>query len=1549
MRKSSGKLRLLKRFLFLLGVLLLSILVTKSTIVSAATVSTRNILSQIQPLAFPPGTATNSQTVMTADQFTQAYNDDTVDEIILGATITPSNSTHMRSKSLVIKGQDNQLNLNGSSVLQVNNDSGSNEVFTLMDIEYYPNTSSTTHFIKATGTNNATWEFNFSNIIKSDLTIRDRPLLSAVGATVNIYGTNNWLSNQTVGFIEAKNLNVYGSIRFVSLNNTSATPYLFVNSINGGQVNFNSGSQLVETNVTNGTIVYNTGENLAVNIAGADFDFTGINQVFYSTKSMAVTVADSTISGEKVNGLVVGDSTLNMQMTNTNIDVTEIGNIETSSAVDSVVTGTFTNSKISTDSLTGPIVSGGKLQTTFTGAAITLLDYQSNVIALNSSLTHTELSPDATTGSIIDFVDSILNITQSTSSLPEAANGNIELGIYVASDNVIHLNSQADVTFDNTNVDGNIIDKFLLAEGFNSENSSLTVSNGSKMNIYSQQDKVIAAGDIWGLTEDDYQMATFSLNLSDIGTEMNLSGNSVAGGPRGGLVSLLGNGSTYNVTQGAILNIHSLSQNPVGDPIMGGATPCITIQSPGGGFYLSEGGEVNLKQEGNANRYSAAIRFRMSGDMTFDISGNSKMTIEKYDGIASAVRMGGSNNHIEVSTGSDFTVLNKGSVEAGVQDGMVKFQEDSGLANENGLNQGIEFVPATAGGLNENTSFTVKGANSNISVTAELGVAFDGGRNPLQITASDDAYFVARGQTKSQSEGIFQGSELNIELNGARYFDFANTRPDGGRLFSMNGDTTAISQSVFDVKRSNLMIWKIVDGVDIFGDPDNSWPYLDFTLSGNGYQTLEAGHTGDADFVAAMGTTGMTTLTRMTANNQRAVIDDIRVATDADKYIYAHAQVPAGKGETATDATTGEVTIKVNILDENNIIVGTALGESIGTDLEVYGDTARAGMVKIELPAAYIATYGNFLSSKHTIAIDTAWRGPGGEGASTTVQSRDDDILVKTQEIEDVTPPETPTMTANFSMTNATKQLTGTLDDEDGTKVFIKINGTWLEKSAGVMASATLTNNQWTLDLPYYIDKDAEIEVYAKDQSSITGLEADQVPASYTTEPDGTYGNLSKDLDTYDAFTGYHDALDYTAEGGADERFQPALLLSLVRDVLPDQPTASKSVVSSGDSTTSVGDTLTYTTTLKNDKADTYETTWKDVKLVDVLDAGVDFDTSDTGIEVTVAGVPVANPVFTYDSSARELTIDVGDLDSQESATVTFKVTVNTAALGTEIKNTATGIGDGPQETPFVEGAENPNSDYLTYDAASNEVTNPGGVVLGAFDLRIEFQNEAGEEITAAIVATRNVGTIVNLTTDTELSGPITAKISEVEGNYYTLAKRPDNENSVEVELNGTTVVYQFNGMLTVASYAKTMSFGELAFNGKEQRVQNPIGDPTQNDLVIADTRAAATDGWTLLATLTERMATSGADNSYLNEKAVRYVTGEKVDGSIDEVTLNDSAQAVYSHVRTTGESGLFNVTNTWGSPVSTTKTGLNLVISQADVVGTYTGVITWTIQSGPA
>ncbi|WP_265455948.1 lectin-like domain-containing protein [Enterococcus sp. HY326] len=213
----------------------------------------------------------------------------------------------------------------------------------------------------------------------------------------------------------------------------------------------------------------------------------------------------------------------------------------------------------------------------------------------------------------------------------------------------------------------------------------------------------------------------------------------------------------------------------------------------------------------------------------------------------------------------------------------------------------------------------------------------------------------------------------------------------------------------------------------------------------------------------------------------------------------------------------------------------------------------------------------------------------------------------------------------------------------------------------------------------------------------------------------------------------------------------------------------------------------------------------------------------------------------------------------------------------------------------------------------------------------------AGEGAENTIVTDLYVGSTVDLTSTTFL--PVQTKVAEFITAGYASVTPPVNENQIEITGVAQTVQYILVGQFRMMTAPKTIDFGSLTYNAQSQRVDNPQID---DDLVIVDTRSDTKNGWALKVQLISEMHNDQTGSTML--EALRYVKG--VDD--EEILTTEATIEVYN--QSTGGTGIFNVTDTWGDVEG--SLGLKLVAdpykTTGSSVGTFTGEIEWILESAP-
>lgn len=785
--------------------------------------------------------------------------------------------------------------------------------------------------------------------------------------------------------------------------------------------------------------------------------------------------------------------------------------------------------------------------------------------------------------------------------------------------------------------EGAIINSTVPKKFYSTEiaDSKITIDGGSKVTVHSESGIALSMD------------ARTDFTVSDPETLLKVTGNSNATGDAGAVMNFIGDKTTINVLDKAEVNVHSTR------------TVAILMNSAGGIFNVSGGAKLNLQSDNNANNLGSTLRFRLSGNMTFNVTDKAEININKTGGNAAAVRMYGKDNKFNVLSGGKVKIHNAGNGKP----------DDGG----DGGNQGIHFTSGN-GGL-----FNLMDKDSEVEIEADNGPAIDMGTNAGEIKSGPGTIFVAEGKTSSEKTGIFISGVSQVSVDKPLFYDFRNNREKGGNVFSNRNGST------FTSTQSDLSVWHKGENLD--GDPSKNWSLFDYQLSGASFTKIDSTNFPDEFNTTSesYGDQGAAAYSRMSGNNATPVVDELRMPTNADKSLFGHVTIPVGSDD-GRDAWTNEAYVVVEVTKPNGDIkeyTGVTIGKNNGSPgLEIYGEEARAGMYKITLAD------DAFVETGDKIKVVRAWRGSADPDSGRVHESTPEQLIAPERISKDVTPPSPSKI--NGVVTNASKQISGE-KAEPGSQLTLLINDQEFPQPIEIEASG-----QWTYNLPNYLEKGDVVQVLLRDKAGL---------AEGVDNPPKTNNQIGNSNPT--VTTDYHDA---TFEEGTK---------IIVGDILPDNNQVVKSVtVDNPENETHVGSILTFKLELSNNK-ENVETNWKNVKLSDVLDPGIDANLA----SVTLNGNSVPQESIQFDDKTRELSIKVGDIKTGEKAIVTFDAKVNIKAKDQTIKNIGKGIGESPREEVFVEGPEIPESAHQLIEVESNSVESPGGPITGG---TLEFISAPG-------------------------------------------------------------------------------------------------------------------------------------------------------------------------------------------------------------------------------
>ncbi|WP_086348134.1 pectate lyase-like adhesive domain-containing protein [Candidatus Enterococcus clewellii] len=852
-----------------------------------------------------------------------------------------------------------------------------------------------------------------------------------------------------------------------------------------------------------------------------------------------------------------------------------------------------------------------------------------------------------------------------------------------------------------------------LLPGTSSVETSLTVDQGSKVKLSSELRQAV-----WANTEGDNNVIVFS--VVDEGTELVATSKGTFYGSDGGVITLQGSAkdgrdSKTEVLRGAKVSAYAQASSSEAAKENPKTTSAFVNQVKDGIFNLDgEGSILNLEADGEAHNYCATLRFRLVGAQTFSVTNKAEMNVIKHSGAAAAVRLYGKNNSFIAKSGGKVNIIKEGTNRA--QNG-----------GDTGGQQAIQFT-VDSGGV---SYFEVEDASSTIYAKSDNGPAIEALSGNFQFTIGKDSTFRMEGTTYAENRGVVHAgaSRIDIQVDEPIFYDFRNNRVNGGQVFSTGSSGT---NQIFASKKVSLSVWKKKNGVDLDANPDVFWSKIGYELTGRNFGTIAY-----SEFPNQFNSTnyeGADKYTRMTGNNYRAVVDELRVPTNADKHIYGHVTVPYSDDSSETrDAWEEEVWVQIQVLaadgtEKETTIVPTKGKNDTLPGVAIYGEEARGGIFDWEL--------SSFLSAGDQVRVTAAYRGGSDDATSSqNIHSLPEDIQVETVVVQDVTPPLTLASDAG-KVTDTTKQLTGTVDlwDErdqrmvDKLFIFAKKDNQFLTDSSGNLLYKEITSvseaasesstskKKWVFDLSEYLLVGETIEIFAKDIAEIEGIIGD-VPETYTTAPNGIFGNINPSALSYDSYTGYHDAV-------GEDRFTPSLYFE-VTAAAPSTPEITIEVPEGFDRNEddvpilTEGNQLLYEITVKSgDNRDSGRDPVKNLKVTVTLSDQLQYDSFDRLLNNA--------SVDSYSYNAAEKTIDVylkSELKPGNIASFSLSAIVKEDSQA--ITTTATVVGDSTLEEPFIVGPPNDAHNHKKLSATDDVLVVPG------------VKKETGESVYLSVVNQR--------------------------------------------------------------------------------------------------------------------------------------------------------------------------------------------------------------------
>ncbi|AUB51694.1 WxL domain-containing protein [Enterococcus mundtii] len=449
------------------------------------------------------------------------------------------------------------------------------------------------------------------------------------------------------------------------------------------------------------------------------------------------------------------------------------------------------------------------------------------------------------------------------------------------------------------------------------------------------------------------------VQITDEDTTVSINTTSTSSGRNGGVIRFDSNESLIEVNNGASLKIEAPQTSAL---LYDTATNSRILVDNGSKMEL-----YSSRLDGN----DATVRFygAASRGSRFDIDNNSTVIIEAEEGAAPAVRFR-ADGQFFVKGNSKLQMYNGGN----------------GSPN-NSANQGIEF--ANDGGV-----FDLSGVGTEVNIVSDFGPAI-GGNSSMEINVREGTSFTAIGRSSTASGAIFNGSISNITIDNPLFFDFKNTRPNGGNIYSVS------ASSIFDLKNSNFAAWTNGSNFDL--EAEKYWNMIDFELTGSNFNTIRQTSDPESFNTSTFGPAGMTAYSRISANNARAVVDELRVPTNADKSIFGHVSIP--EGSDYRSAFEGEVELEIEI----ERLTGEKETHRAVTKVDsIYGEADREGIFEVKLP--------ELLNEGDRISVLSAFRGVGEVG----VPSLPDDIKIDSVVVFPIIPPKPAEFPVNIIEKTAT-------------------------------------------------------------------------------------------------------------------------------------------------------------------------------------------------------------------------------------------------------------------------------------------------------------------------------------------------------------------------------------------------------------------------------------------------------------------------------------------------------------------------------------------------
>jgi hypothetical protein len=559
------------------------------------------------------------------------------------------------------------------------------------------------------------------------------------------------------------------------------------------------------------------------------------------------------------------------------------------------------------------------------------------------------------------------------------------------------------------------------------ENPKLTIQNGSKVRLTAENANALRVN---GKNAD--------VTISGEETHVRIfSEIAAAEGAASFVLSTPSNAAeagALTLSESAVLEVESITAS------------AINITSLNFTFKVQSNGQL-IASSHEADGDHAVIRFLYFGLVTFHVTDGGIVKVRKIGGSAPLIRIPSGGNSFEITEGGIVDLYNPGNGNA----------HDGNVA---GGNQGIFYARGIHNNGTEN-NFSIVGVDSKFMCVADSGPGIDMHTYFNSTIYVEQGYFQVEGRTSSPNGGVFRSGKLSVFLNDPVFFDFRNERLDGGNIFSVSNLSTLTATN------SDLAVWK--NGSNLLGDPDLNFPTLDFAFSGADFGTLGLTNKPEILNTETFGNQGLTAYSRVSSNNARwAIVDELRVPTNADKKIHGRVSLPVGfDGTRPAWDDEAKVTVEIETADgEKEEVTAKTVGHTEETPgISIYGEEPQGGIFEIPLESPLEA--GTIV---RVVAVELT-SGELTEGAQHQIRT-------ESVQVFPVLPP-TPAAFASYVLLEETTEIHGHTEDKE-VELSAAHNGAWFDTEAVVIDE----DGTFTIDVSdRQLKAGDEIQVFLKDSA----------------------------------------------------------------------------------------------------------------------------------------------------------------------------------------------------------------------------------------------------------------------------------------------------------------------------------------------------------------------------------------------------------------------------------------------------------------------------------